>query len=91
MNLNFKPAKPKDAYQTPAYVYKALNDEFGFDNRTDTEWFAQLYYSGAELRFWRKRLKFERRDNDILRSGTRPRAAIPVDGIIVAIIRRLGA
>jgi hypothetical protein len=71
------------AFQSHALVVMLL------PNRTDTEWFADLYHRGAELRFWKKRLKFTRDDGDILREDTKPRVAIPVDGTIVAVIRRL--
>jgi hypothetical protein len=138
VNLNLKPATPRDSYKTPDFMREALDYEFGFTldpcpynpewnpetdedglalnwdghrvfvnppwscilpwvkkayaskcltvfllpNRTDTEWFHLLFNMGAEIRFFKRRVWFE---------GYGSKKYHPVDGTIVAVVRRMGA
>jgi len=63
------------------WVQKGLNSKaqvvvYVVPARTDTQWFCDLKYSGAELRLFRKRVHF-------IREGV---SANPTDGTLVAIV-----
>jgi len=66
------------------WVQKALNSKcttvFVLPARTDTRWFHLLLNSGAELRFFRKRVHF-------VREGVNRN---PTDGTLVVIVRNMG-
>jgi PAS domain-containing protein len=62
------------AYESRALVV------FLLPSRSDTAWFHLLQDSGAELRFFRKRIRF-------IRNGQV--ANSPADGAVIAVVRRL--
>jgi DNA N-6-adenine-methyltransferase Dam len=66
------------------WVNKAYDSKcitvFVLPARTDTAWFHKLHYSGAQLRFFRKRCHFEK-------EGEGKKS--PVDGTLTAIVRNI--